>query len=160
MGQYDEAVLALKAYLDLAEINLKVKTSVAEEVLTHEQRVRLDIESEYDIITVMVEGAGLYLKTMAQPKEALSCAERALSNIRQYLLSEDVKELTSNAYKYQGIAYSQQASEGQYPCLARIAMIFATKNGAIVLTKLSFFTTFSTRARASPCSLRKGDREF
>lgn len=114
MGQYDEAVLALKAYLDLAEINLKVKSSIAEEVLTHDQRVRLDVESEYDITTVMIEGARLYIQEFSQPKEALSCAESALENIRQYLQAEEnVKELTNNAYKYQGIAYSQQAAEGQ-----------------------------------------------
>jgi len=114
MGQYDEAVLALKAYLDLAEINLKVKSTVAEEVLTHDQRVRLDIESEYDITTVMVEGARLYFKEFSQPKEALKCVESALNNIRQYLHAEEnVKELTNSAYKYQGISYSQQAAEGQ-----------------------------------------------
>ncbi|KAG0041652.1 hypothetical protein BGZ83_001493 [Gryganskiella cystojenkinii] len=116
LGQYDEAVLTLKAYLDLAEINMKVKSAVAEEVLTAEQRARLDIESEYDITTVMVEGARLYFKELAQPVEALSCTERALNNIRQYLQEENnVKELTSNAYKYQGIAYSQQAAEVHEP---------------------------------------------
>lgn len=112
MGQYDEAVLALKAYLDMAEINHKVKSSVAEEVLTHDQRIRLDVESEYEITTVMVEGSRLYGKEIQQPSEALACAERALSNIQQYLQEDDAAELLFDAYKYQGIAYSLLAAQG------------------------------------------------
>ncbi|KAG0199014.1 hypothetical protein BGX28_007623 [Mortierella sp. GBA30] len=115
MGQYDEAVLALKAYLDLVEINLKVKSADTDEVLTHEQRVRSDVESDYDITTVMVEGSRLYGKELGQPDEALSCAERALSNIEKYLQGGDVVELLFNAYKYRGIALSLQASQAHEP---------------------------------------------
>ncbi|KAG0258957.1 hypothetical protein BG011_002960 [Mortierella polycephala] len=115
MGQYDEAVLALKAYLDMAEINHKVKSSVAEEVLTHDQRIRLDVESEYEITTVMIEGSRLYGKEIQQPSEALACAERALSNIQQYLQEDDATELLFDAYKYQGIAYSLLAAQAREP---------------------------------------------
>lgn len=112
MGQYDEAVLALKSYLDLAEINLKVKSTVAEEVLTNEQRIRLDIESEYDITSVMVEGSRLYGKELGQATEALACAEKALSNIQQYLDQEEAKDLSFYANTYRGIAYGLQAAQG------------------------------------------------
>jgi len=112
MGQFDEAVLALKSYLDLAEINLKVKSTVDEEVLTNEQRIRLDIESEYDVTSVMVEGSRLYGKELGQAAEALTCAERALSNIQQYLGQEEAKDLSFYAHIYRGIAYGLQASQG------------------------------------------------
>ncbi|KAF9194555.1 hypothetical protein BGZ51_009118 [Haplosporangium sp. Z 767] len=115
MGQYDEAVLALKAYLDMAEINHKVKSSVAEEALTHDQRIRLDVESEYEITTVMIEGSRLYGKELQQPSEALACAERALNNIQQYLQEDDVTELLFDAYKYKGIAYSLLAAQAREP---------------------------------------------
>ncbi|KAF9340278.1 hypothetical protein BGZ91_002780 [Linnemannia elongata] len=115
MGQYDEAVLALKSYLDLAEINLKVKSTVAEEVLTNEQRIRLDIESEYDITSVMVEGSRLYGKELGQATEALACAEKALSNIQQYLNQEEAKDLSFYANTYRGIAYGLQAAQAQEP---------------------------------------------
>lgn len=112
IGQYDEAVLALKAYLDLAEINLKIKSSDADEALTHEQRVQKDIESNYDITSVMVAGSQLYGKELNQPSEALLCAERALNNIQLYLQGDDVTDLLFAAYKFRGIAYSLQASQG------------------------------------------------
>ncbi|KAF9964788.1 hypothetical protein BGZ70_005939 [Mortierella alpina] len=115
MGQYDEAVLALKAYLDLAEINHKVKSSDADEALTHEQRMRKDVESNYDITTVMVAGSQLYGKELNQPGEALSCAERALKNIQLFLQDEDVSDLLFEAYKLRGIAYSLQASQVHEP---------------------------------------------
>ncbi|KAF9948226.1 hypothetical protein BGZ72_009837 [Mortierella alpina] len=115
MGQFDEAVLALKAYLDLAEINLKVKSSDADEALTHEQRVRKDVESNYDITSVMVAGSQLYGKDLNLPGEALSCAERALNNIQLYLQGEDVTDLLFDAYKFRGIAYSLQASQAHEP---------------------------------------------
>ncbi|KAF9125976.1 hypothetical protein BGX30_000205 [Mortierella sp. GBA39] len=115
MGQYDEAVLALKSYMDLAEINLKVKSTVAEEVFTNEQRIRLDIESEYDITSVMVEGSRLYGKELGQATEALACAEKALSNIQQYLDQEEAKELSFYANTYRGIAYGLQAAQAQEP---------------------------------------------
>lgn len=115
MGQYDEAALALKSYLDLAEINLKVKSTAAEEVLTNEQRIRLDIESEYDITSVMVEGSRLYGKELGQAEEALSCAEQALSNVQKYLDQEEAKDLSFYAYTHRGIAYGLQASQAQEP---------------------------------------------
>ncbi|KAF8933122.1 hypothetical protein BGZ47_011022 [Haplosporangium gracile] len=115
MGQYDEAVLALKSYLDLAEINLKVMSTAAEEVLTNEQRIRLDIESEYDITSVMVEGSRLYGKELGQASEALACAEKALSNIQQYLGQEEAKDLNFYANTYRGIAYGLQAAQAQEP---------------------------------------------
>lgn len=114
MGQYDEAVLALKSYLDLAEINLKVKANVAEEVLTNEQRIRLDIESEYDITSVMVEGSRLYGKELGQATEALACAEKALSNIQQYLEQEEARDLSFYANTYRGISYGLQAAQGMF----------------------------------------------
>ncbi|KAF9361437.1 hypothetical protein BGX26_003181 [Mortierella sp. AD094] len=115
MGQYDEAVLALKSYLDLAEINLKVKSTGVNEVLTHEQRVQQDVESDYDITTVMIEGSRLYGKELENPTEALKCAERALVNIHQYLQGEDTQELLFNAYKFQGVAYSLLGSQAHEP---------------------------------------------
>ncbi|KAF9116449.1 hypothetical protein BGX27_002481 [Mortierella sp. AM989] len=115
MGQYDEAVLALKSYLDLADINLKVKSTGVDEVLTHEQRVRQDIESDYDITTVMIEGSRLYGKELEKPAEALLYAERALSNIQKYLQGENTQELLFNAYKFQGVAYSLQGSQVHEP---------------------------------------------
>ncbi|KAF9567690.1 hypothetical protein EC968_003189 [Mortierella alpina] len=115
MGQYDEAALALKAYLDLAEINLKVKSSDADGALTHEQRVRMDVESNYDIAVVMIAGSQLYGKELNQPGEALSCADRAINNIELYLQGEDISDLLFDAYKLRGIAYSLQASQAQEP---------------------------------------------
>jgi len=106
--------LALKSYLDLAEINLKVKSTVAEEVLTNEQRIRLDIESEYDITSVVVEGSRLYGKELGQATEALACAEKALSNIQQYLDQEEAKDLSFYANTYRGIAYGLQAAQGMF----------------------------------------------
>ncbi|KAG0289396.1 hypothetical protein BGZ98_003846, partial [Dissophora globulifera] len=115
VGQYDEAVLALTAYLDLAEINLKVKASDSEEVLTQEQRVRLDIESHADITSVMVEGSRLYGQALGKPTEALSCADRALTNIQQHLQNEDAHELQYNAYICKGVAHALAASQAQEP---------------------------------------------
>ncbi|KAI8605462.1 hypothetical protein EDD21DRAFT_363470 [Dissophora ornata] len=115
MGQFDEAVLALKAYLDLAEINLKVKSAVVDEALTDEQRARLDVESDFDITRVMVEGSRLYCKELGQPAEALSCAERALVNIQQYLQQEDTQELLFNAYINQGVAHALTAEQVHEP---------------------------------------------
>ncbi|KAF9428419.1 hypothetical protein BGZ94_002438, partial [Podila epigama] len=115
LGQYDEAELALKSYLNLVEINLKVKSDIKEDTLTNEQRIRLDIESEYDITTVMVAGCRLYGKELGKPEEALKCAQRAHYNIQQYLKDDDVKELVFDAYKYQGIAYGLQASGAHEP---------------------------------------------
>ncbi|KAF9425226.1 hypothetical protein BGZ76_003366 [Entomortierella beljakovae] len=114
MGQHDEAVLALKSYLDLAEINRKVQSG-NDNVLTHEQRIQRDVESDYDVTTVMVEGSRLYGKELGNATEALSCAERALANINQYLQGEDTQELQFNAYKFQGIAYSLLGSQAQEP---------------------------------------------
>ncbi|KAG0098004.1 hypothetical protein BGZ93_001386 [Podila epicladia] len=115
MGQFDEAELALKSYLDMVEINLKVKSDDTQGILTNEQRIRLDIESEYDITTVMVAGSRLYGKELAKPEDALSCAQRALDNIHQYLQHADVKDLLFDVYKYQGIAYGLQASGAHEP---------------------------------------------
>ncbi|KAI1312681.1 hypothetical protein EDD11_002880 [Mortierella claussenii] len=116
MGQYDEAELALKAYLEMVEINLKVKSTTANDNLTHEERVRLDIESEYDITTVMIAGSVLYGKELLKPTEALSCANSALDNIHEYLQQhESVSELLNMAYKYQGAAYGLQASSTHEP---------------------------------------------
>ncbi|KAF9583231.1 hypothetical protein BGW38_009971 [Lunasporangiospora selenospora] len=114
MGQYDEAALALKAYLDMAEINQKIKIVSEDEELTHEQRVRQDIESEYDITAVMIAGSRLYGKELKKPTEALDCAERALKNIDQHLQQDDVKDLIFEAYKYKGIAHNLAASEGKF----------------------------------------------
>ncbi|KAF9926655.1 hypothetical protein FBU30_003799 [Linnemannia zychae] len=115
MGQFDEAVLALKSYLDLAEINLKVKSTVVEEVLTIEQRVRLDIESEYDITSVMVEGARLYSKELRQATEALACTDKALTYIQQFLSKEEATDLIYYANTYRGIAFGLQAAQAQEP---------------------------------------------
>ncbi|KAF8955973.1 hypothetical protein BGZ46_002504 [Entomortierella lignicola] len=115
MGQYDEAVLALKSYLDLAEINSKVKSIGVDEILTHEQRVQQDIESDYDVTSVRIEGSRLYGKELGDATEALSCAERALANIQKYLQDEDTQELLFNAYKFQGVAYSLLGSQSQEP---------------------------------------------
>ncbi|KAI8597727.1 hypothetical protein EDD21DRAFT_310413 [Dissophora ornata] len=116
MGQYDEAELALKAYLDMMEINLKVKSATADITLSHEERVRKDIESEYDITTVMIEGSLLYGKELGNPTEALKCANDALDNIHKYLQQhEAVTELLNNAYKHQGVAYGLQASKAPEP---------------------------------------------
>ncbi|KAF9127699.1 hypothetical protein BGW39_005682 [Mortierella sp. 14UC] len=115
-GQYDEAELALKSYLDMAEINLKVKGSASEDSLTHEERVRLDVESKYDIVTVMIAGSRLYSKELRKPQEAVKCAAGALDNIHQYLQNhEQVTELLNNAYQCQGIAYGLQASTTHEP---------------------------------------------
>lgn len=117
MGQYDEAALALKAYLDMVEINLKVKTGPTEDELTHEQRVRLDVESEYDITTVQIEGSRLYSKELGNPEKALVCAQGALDNIHQYLQQNpEVAQLLSDAYKNQGVAYGLQAAKGEFCC--------------------------------------------
>ncbi|KAG0331758.1 hypothetical protein BG004_001516 [Podila humilis] len=115
MGQFDEAELALKSYLDLVEINLKVKSDGPEEILTNEQRIRLDVESEYDITSVMVAGSRLYGKELSKPEEALACSQKALDNIHQYLQHADVKDLLFDVYKYQGIAYGLQASGAHEP---------------------------------------------
>ncbi|KAG0374285.1 hypothetical protein BGX24_010588 [Mortierella sp. AD032] len=115
-GQYDEAELALKAYLDMAELNLKVKGAVAEDSLTHEERVRLDVESKYDIATVMIAGSRLYSKELRKPAGALKCAAGALDNIHQYLQNhEQVIDLLNEAYQCQGIAYGLQASTTHEP---------------------------------------------
>ncbi|KAG0233561.1 hypothetical protein BGW42_007396 [Actinomortierella wolfii] len=116
MGQYDEAVLALKAYLDLVEINQRVKEGdTSDEILSDEQRLRLDIESEHDIVAVMVAGSRLYSKELDQPDEALNCAKKALETIQKHLHSQDVKPLLSQAYLYQGIAYGLQAAKAHEP---------------------------------------------
>ncbi|KAF9353746.1 hypothetical protein BGX26_008495 [Mortierella sp. AD094] len=113
LGQFDEAELALKGYLSMVEINEKSKV---EEVLTHEQRVRLDIESEYDITTVMIAGSLLYGKELGKHTEALACANSALDYIYKYLQQhEAVAELLSSAYNYQGIVYGLQASNTHDP---------------------------------------------
>ncbi|KAF8944994.1 hypothetical protein BGZ47_003417 [Haplosporangium gracile] len=115
-GQYDEAELVLKAYLDMAEINLKVKDATAEDSLTHDERVRLDVESMYDITTVMIAGSRLYSKELAKPLEALKCASGALDNIHQYLQNHElVVNLLNNAHQCQGIAYGLQASTTHEP---------------------------------------------
>ncbi|KAG0291457.1 hypothetical protein BGZ96_005182 [Linnemannia gamsii] len=116
MGQYDEAEMALKAYLDMAEINVKVKGATAEDSLTHDERVRLDVESKYDITTVMISGSRLYSKELAKPQEALKCATEALSNIHEYLQNHElVVDLLNDAYQCQGIAYGLQASTTHEP---------------------------------------------
>ncbi|KAG0217063.1 hypothetical protein BGX33_011588 [Mortierella sp. NVP41] len=116
MGQYDEAELALKAYLDMAEINSKVKGATAEDSLTHEERVRLDVESKYDIATVMIAGSRLYSKELGKPIEAVKCATGALDNIHQFLQNhEEVIDLLNNAYQCQGIAYGLQAASTHEP---------------------------------------------
>ncbi|KAK3842121.1 MAG: hypothetical protein J3R72DRAFT_143282 [Linnemannia gamsii] len=115
-GQYDEAELALKAYLDMAELNLKVKGAAAEDSLTHEERVRLDVESKYDIATVMIAGSRLYSKELRKPAGALKCAAGALDNIHQYLQNhEQVIDLLNEAYQCQGIAYGLLASTTHEP---------------------------------------------
>ncbi|KAF9980637.1 hypothetical protein BGZ65_004861, partial [Modicella reniformis] len=115
-GQYDEAVLALKAYLELAEINSKVKAAGDnDEVLSHEQRIKQDIESERDIATVMVEGSRLYGKELGKPIESFDCAERAVAKIQKNLQNEDAQELLYNAYNYQGIAHALLASQAHEP---------------------------------------------
>ncbi|KAG0046743.1 hypothetical protein BGZ90_008094, partial [Linnemannia elongata] len=115
-GQYDEAELALKAYLDMAEINHKVKGTTAEDSLTHDERVRLDVESRYDITTVMIAGSRLYSKELAKPQEALKCASGALDNIHEHLQNHElVADLLNDAYQCQGIAYGLQASTTHEP---------------------------------------------
>jgi len=115
MGQYDEAALALKAYLDMVEINLKVKSEgLVEDDLSHEQRVRMDIESEYDITTVQIAGSRLYSKELGKSEEGVACAQGALDNIHLYLQQNPhVTQLLSDAYKSQGVAYGLQASKGK-----------------------------------------------
>ncbi|KAF9549135.1 hypothetical protein EC957_004774 [Mortierella hygrophila] len=115
-GQYDEAELALKAYLDMAEINHKVKDATAEDSLTHDERVRQDVESRYEITTVMIAGSRLYSKELAKPQEALKCASGALDNIHVYLQKHElVADLLNDAYQCQGIAYGLQASTTHEP---------------------------------------------
>ncbi|KAF9192160.1 hypothetical protein BGZ51_006134 [Haplosporangium sp. Z 767] len=116
MGQYDEAELALKAYLDMVEINLKVKSTTPDETLTNDQRIRLDIESEYDITTVMIEGSRLYAKELGKPEDALNCAKNALDNIHKNLQQhEDVALLLNRAYKFEAAAYGMQAVNAHEP---------------------------------------------
>ncbi|KAI8363521.1 hypothetical protein B0O80DRAFT_15574 [Mortierella sp. GBAus27b] len=116
LGQHDEAELALRAYLDLVEINKKVTSEEdADTALTHEQRVRLDVESDRDIAAVMVEGSRLYGKELGKSTEALDCADRALATIHQHLHAEEAKELLYNALNYQGIAYALLASQAHEP---------------------------------------------
>ncbi|KAF9913610.1 hypothetical protein BX616_009816, partial [Lobosporangium transversale] len=116
MGQYDEAELALKSYMEMAELNLKVKNAAANETLSYEQRVRLDVESQYEITTVMIAGSVLYGKELNKPTEALTCASNALDNVHKYLQShESTSELLNSAYKYQGIAYGLLASSEHEP---------------------------------------------
>lgn len=121
MGQYDEAELALRAYLDMVEINDKVKGVTADEALTHEQLVHLDIESKYDTTTVMIAGSRLYGE-LDKADEALKCASDALDNINKYLQQhEEVKEILHDAYKHQGIAYGLQAAKSK--TRKRLAML-------------------------------------
>jgi hypothetical protein len=95
----------------MAEINYKVKGATAEDSLTHDERVRLDVESKYDITTVMIAGSRLYSKELAKPQEALTCATGALNNIHEYLQNHElVIDLLNDAYQCQGIAYGLQAS--------------------------------------------------
>ncbi|KAF9930266.1 hypothetical protein FBU30_000686 [Linnemannia zychae] len=116
MGQFDEAELALKAYLDMAEINLKVKSTAAEDSMTHDERVRQDVESKYDVTTVMIAGSRLFSKELGKPTEALKCASKALENIHEFLqYHEQVNDLLNNAYQCQGIAYGLQASTSHEP---------------------------------------------
>ncbi|KAF9998695.1 hypothetical protein BGZ79_007636 [Entomortierella chlamydospora] len=115
LGQFDEAELALEGYLGMMQIKEESKDTV-EEVLTHEQRVRQDIESEYDITTVMIAGSLLYGKELGKHIEALACADKALSYINKYLQQhESLAELLYSAYNHQGIAYGLQASNAHDP---------------------------------------------
>jgi tetratricopeptide (TPR) repeat protein len=139
MGQHDEAELALKAYLELVEINSKVKSADDDTVLTHEQRIRQDIESERDIATVMVEGSHLYGKELGKPTEALDCADRALDTIHKHLQVEEAQELLFNAYNYQGIAYALLASQGMCDGSMTCFMSESMESTPILLTKRSLF---------------------
>ncbi|KAG0222152.1 hypothetical protein BGX31_009317 [Mortierella sp. GBA43] len=115
-GRYDEAELALKAYLDMVEIHDKVKEASTDESFTQEQLIRLDIESKYDSATVMIAGSRLYGKELDKPDDALKYASVALDTIQKHLQQhEQVKELLHDAYKYQGIAYGLQATKTHEP---------------------------------------------
>lgn len=119
LGQYDEAELALKAYLDMIETHAKVKGIGAEEALTHEQLVRLDIESKYETTITMIAGSRLYGKELEKPDEALKCASDALDNIHKYLQQhEEAKELFHDAYRCQGIAYGLQGAKSKKSLIA------------------------------------------
>ncbi|KAF9431368.1 hypothetical protein BGZ76_000407 [Entomortierella beljakovae] len=115
LGQYDEAELALKSYLSLVELGNKDENSV-EEPSTDEQRVLQDVESKYDITTVLIAGSLLYGKELGNHAEALKLADKALDYIQKYLHQyESVAELLGSAYNHRGIAYGLQASNVHDP---------------------------------------------
>jgi tetratricopeptide (TPR) repeat protein len=164
LGQYDEAELALKAYLDMIEIHVRVKGTSADEALSHEQLVRLDVESKYEITITMIAASRLYGKELERPDEALKCANDALDNIHKYLQQhEEAKELFHDAYRCQGIAYGLQGAKSKK---SRITLDVAPSkffpdlnhDAAVTLFQSSTRTRETTRALCQSCRiLGQGD---
>ncbi|KAG0083208.1 hypothetical protein BGZ92_010986 [Podila epicladia] len=110
-GLYSEADVTLQAYWDRVQTDSQVKNNT-DSALTLEQRIRQDVESEYETATVLVAGSRLYSNILSKPAQGQIFAERSLAFIQKAPENEETKVLLHDANKYQAAALGLLASEG------------------------------------------------
>lgn len=111
-GLYSEADVTLQAYWNRVQTDSQDKNDT-DSTLTLEQRIRQDVESEYETATVLVAGSRLYSNNLSKPAQAQLFAERSLAFIQKAPENEETKVLLHDANKYQAAALGLMASEGR-----------------------------------------------
>ncbi|KAG0345061.1 hypothetical protein BG005_001486, partial [Podila minutissima] len=113
-GLYSEADVTLQAYWNRVQTDSQDKNDT-DSTLTLEQRIRQDVESEYETATVLVAGSRLYSNNLSKPAQAQLFAERSLAFIQKAPENEETKVLLHDANKYQAAALGLMASEAHDP---------------------------------------------
>ncbi|KAG0320016.1 hypothetical protein BG000_003718, partial [Podila horticola] len=113
-GLYSEADVTLQAYWNRVQTDSQVKNDIDTE-FTQEQRIRQDIESEYETATVLVAGSRLYSNNLSKPAQAQLFAEHSVAFIQKAPQNEESKVLLHDANKYQAAALGLLALEAHGP---------------------------------------------
>ncbi|KAG0339198.1 hypothetical protein BG004_006924 [Podila humilis] len=125
-GLYNEADVTLQTYWQAVQVNGKVASTELNEdnndngqavLLTLEQRIRRDVESELEIAHVLVSGSRLYGHQLKNKSvDAQLFAERALDFLHKVpQTSDEAKVLQCDANKCKAAALALQVSEVHDP---------------------------------------------
>ncbi|CAG8518364.1 1508_t:CDS:10 [Paraglomus brasilianum] len=112
LGEYDEAALALDAYIALVEKAKETQREDMERKLHHAEssaKKFCEIEDASNVIQTVLRGVYLMAKYLNKPKEALQYAQKAVEISEETSTTDD--ELLAYVWRCVGVAHSVAARE-------------------------------------------------
>ncbi|CAG8527190.1 13023_t:CDS:10 [Acaulospora colombiana] len=112
LGDYEEAELAINAYVSIVEKGRETRKDVIEDASTPLNKYT--IESTENIVQSLISGSELMAKHLNKSKEALELAQKAVAWCENGDSDVD-NELLAQAWRYVGVGYSLVAREERDP---------------------------------------------